>query len=93
MPFTRKFKHPFQYEHSVFSYENYVSKNLKNRPLTPHTGVLSKRHENESDASEMSVESLKMTQVKQIQSISNTNRMVKVLLEAHEVCTDGKKKN
>ena len=26
-----------------------------------------------------------MTQVKQIQSISNTNRMVKVLLQAHEV--------
>ena len=42
-------------------------------------------HENESDASEMPVESLKMTQVKQIQSISNTNRMVKVLLQAHEV--------
>ena len=33
----------------------------------------------------MPVESLKMTQVKQIQSISNTNRMVKVLLQAHEV--------
>ena len=31
----------------------------------------------------MPVESLKMTQVKQIQSISNTNRMV--LLQAHEV--------
>ena len=33
----------------------------------------------------MPVESLKMTQVKQIQSISNTSRMVKVLLQAHEV--------
>ena len=33
----------------------------------------------------MPEESLKMTQVKQIQSISNTNRMVKVLLKAHEV--------
>ena len=29
--------------------------------------------------------SLKMTQVKEIQSISNTNRMVKALLQAHEV--------
>ena len=53
-------------------------KSLKNRPLTGHTGVLSKKHENESDASEMPVESLKMTQVKQIQS-SNTNRMVKLM--------------
>ena len=33
----------------------------------------------------MPVESLKMTQVKQVQSISNTNRMAKVLLQAHEV--------
>ena len=45
----------------------------------------------------MPVKSLKMTQVKKIQSISNTNRMVKVLLQAHELrglyCADGKKKN
>ena len=33
----------------------------------------------------MPIERLKMTQVKQIQSISNINRMVKVLLKAHEV--------
>ena len=27
MRFTRKFKHPFHNEHSVLSYEDYVSKN------------------------------------------------------------------
>ena len=68
-------------------------KSPKNRRSTGHIGVLSKRHENESNALLMPVESLKMTQVKQIQSISNTNRMVKVLLQAHEIRGDGKNKN
>ena len=41
----------------------------------------------------MPVESLILTQVKQIHSISNTYRMVKVLLQAAVLCTDGNKKN